>query len=308
MRSDLEEILRDHLPYINPNPRCFWGVQNGLDESNYAVLGIPYDETVTWRPGTRLGPASIRDASLCIDTYSWRTDQDLNELKIHDIGDLNIAGGDFHDTMKRIRVVFQDLVSVNKIPILLGGEHSVTLGAATTGDLKILDFDAHMDARDEYPTGRKYSHATVFRRMVETIGGKNIVQVGVRTASKEELEFARSNELTYFTVYDLHRVGTSNVIDAIREDLKGSRRIYISIDIDVLDACFAPGTTFPSPEGINLDTLFNILSGFVDRRVVGFDVVEVAPPYDHGNITSLHAARIVVELIALIHKARRLRE
>jgi len=136
------------------------------------------------------------------------------------------------------------------------------------------------------------------------IPAERIFQVGIRTNCKEELQFARDEGLNFITAYDIHRNGPAKATERIRDYLRDFSKVYLSIDIDVLDTPYTPGATYPSPEGISLSTLLDILMKVVDKRWIGFDVVEVSPPHDFGNITAINATKIILETIAFIHKAR----
>lgn len=303
--KSLKEILHDDDFYIDFHPLCFWPPQPAIEDAPFVLFGVPLDETTVSRPGSRYGPNAIRASTVNFDTYSERTDIDLENVLIHDLGDILIAYGNIPETLRRVGLILTDLLKANKIPIMLGGEHTITFGAVKALDnAAILDFDAHMDARNEYPEGMRLSHATFIRRLSETIPPERIFEVGIRTNCKEELEFARNEGLSFVTSYEIYRNGSAKTIERINDFLGKFSKVYLSIDIDVLDTPFAPGTTYPSPEGMNLSTLLDILMKTVDKKVVGFDLVEVAPPYDFGNTTATNAAKIILETIAFIHKAR----
>jgi agmatinase len=300
-----KDILHGHYFYLDFNPYCFWPPQPNISEAFFVLFGVPFDETTTSRPGSRYAPSAIRAASVNFDTYSERADVDLQEIKIYDLGNVMIASGNIHETLRRVELVIGDLLNANRVPIVLGGEHSITFGAAKAiDDVVILDFDAHMDARDEFPEGMRLSHATVMRRISDAIGPEKIFQVGIRTCCMEELKFAEDKGLGFITAYDIYKNGLPETVKKIIDWLKDFDKIYITIDIDVLDTPYAPGATFPSPEGITLGALLDILMQVVDRRVIGFDLVEVSPPYDFSNVTAVNATKIILENIAFIHKAR----
>lgn len=304
-KGSLKDILHDDDFYIDFHPQCFWPPQPAIEEAPFVLFGVPLDETTVSRPGSRYGPAAMRAATVNFDTYSERADVDLEDVKIHDLGDILIAYGNIQETLRRVGLILSDLLNAHKIPVMLGGEHTITLGAAKGfEDAAVLDFDAHMDARDEYPEGMRLSHATFMRRLSETIPPERIFQVGIRTNCKEELEFARDKGLNFVTAYDLYKNGSTKTTERILDYLGDFSKVYLTVDIDVLDTPFTPGATYPSPEGISLSTLLDIMMKVVDKRVLGFDVVEVSPPYDSGNITAVNATKIVLETIALIHKAR----
>jgi len=304
-QHNCKDILHDHDLYVDFNPHCFWPPQPEIHEAPFVLLGVPLDETTISRPGSRYAPGAIRASTINFDTYSERADVDLDKIKIHDLGDILIAYGNINETLRRVELIVRDLLEANKVPVILGGEHTVTFGVAKAVDkAAILDFDAHMDARDEFPEGMRLSHATVMRRIGELIGPERIFQVGIRTNCKEELTFAQDNDLGFISAYDIYEKGLSATVKKIQDRLKDFDKIYLSIDIDVLDTSYTPGATYPSPEGISLSSLLDILMKVVDNRVVGFDLVEVSPPYDVSNVTAVNATKIILENIAFIHKAR----
>jgi agmatinase len=283
--------------------RVFSGIYKPFDEADYVVLGVPYDGTSTYRAGSRFAPQAIREASLNIETYSLRTGLDVEDLKICDLGDLDIAEG-LMETLQRLERVLGNVISAKKLPVILGGEHSLTLGAvkAFGTDVAVLDFDAHMDLRDEYMQTR-LSHTTFMRRLAELIGSERIIEVGVRALCKADLEYANKTGLTYITAHELHHVSTEKVIQTIRDKLANFNKIYLTVDIDVLDPSVAPAVGNPEPEGISTHMLLDLLQGVCDKRFCGFDLVEVSPHYDSGE-TAAQAARIIFETLCFIEKSR----
>lgn len=295
----------NHKSYIDSAPSCFWPMLPKISEADFVLLGAPMDETTLTRPGSRCAPNAIRASLINFDSYSERAEIDLEDVKIHDLGDVFVVHCNVNQTLKRIERLVRDLIDARKIPVLIGGEHAITLGSARAlDDAAILDFDAHMDARDQYPHGLKLSHATVMRRITDEIGPNKICQVGIRTYCKQELEYAKSQGFGLITANEVNKNGLSVTVKKIRDKLEGFKKIYITIDIDALDAPYTPGATYPSPEGITPTMLLDILAEVIDKRVVGFDLVEVSPPYDVANLTVFNATKIILETIALIQKAR----
>ena len=165
-KGSVKDILRDDDFYMDFHPQCFWPPQPAIEEAPFVLFGVPLDETTVSRPGSRYGPTAMRAATVNFDTYSERADVDLEDVHIHDLGDILIAYGNIPETLRRVELIFSDLLNADKIPVMLGGEHTVTLGAMKAlKDAAILDFDAHMDARNEYPEGMRLSHATFIRRL-----------------------------------------------------------------------------------------------------------------------------------------------
>jgi len=284
--------------HISDEGRYFNGKQYEISEAEFILFGAPIDSTSTYRAGSREAPQMIRLASLNVETYSFRTEMDALDLKIHDAGDIPQTPN-INETLNRISNIVSEIISMGKNPIMIGGEHTVTYGAIKTLKTPIVIFDAHMDLRDEYPCGVKISHATVSRRVIDELGAENVFIIGVRAACKDEIEYAKSVGLKYKTSREVMESSVKDLIKSIKLNGNG---IWISIDMDVLDPSIAPGVGNPEPEGITVTKLLDILECIVmNNRVLGFDLVEVAPPYDNG-ITSIIAAKIVLELACMISK------
>lgn len=291
--------------YLNPSPLCFKGAQAPFTAAKIVVVGVPFDSTSTYRPGSRFAPSAIREASANLEGYSWRVGVEAEAIATHDMGDLNVIHGDVKATLSRIERVGAKLKEAGKTTIILGGEHTVTYGAIMgLGKPALLCFDAHLDLRDVYPDGVKLSQATVARRVVEVVGSEAVFMVGVRAACREEVEFAERRGVKRLTSWEVEELGVLEVARRIKEWCRRFDEVYVSIDLDVLDPSYAPGVANPEPEGLKPTALLNVLNLALDHRVVGLDVVEVCPPYDNG-LASIHAAKILLEAIAYLH--RRLR-
>jgi len=286
--------------FTSPHP-TFLGLQTEFERARYVILGVPFDGTSTYRSGARFAPLAIREASLNIETYSLRAELDGEDLKLHDLGDLHVSGR-VEETLNRLEGAVRDLLNAGKVPILLGGEHTITLGAmrAMKGDVALISFDAHLDLRGEY-LGRRISHTTFMRRLHEQLKPGLIVEVGTRAVCKEELRYARENDIKILTSQQIMEQGAKNTVEAIREFTSDFSRIYLSVDMDVLDPAFAPAVQNPEPDGLSIHLLLDLLCGVCDRRVVGFDLVEVTPHYDRG-VTAIQASKIILE--ALCHLER----
>lgn len=257
---------------------------------DYIVFGAPLDRTSSNRKGTRFGPDAIRRESSYLDTFSQRTGLDWDDLRLADIGD--VACGDIESCLAGIEDVIK---STDKVSFMLGGEHLITLGAlrAIKPDLVIV-YDAHLDLRDEL-FGERMSHATYLRRGYEELGYKAIV-LGARALSGEEVEFAAGNDdLSYITSPDIIR-GRTDLVKIINEAIESASRVYLSIDLDVLDPAYAPAVGNPHPEGLTTTQLMDIITGTMSSKITGFDLNEVYPHYDTGN-TATTAAYIVMETL-----------
>jgi len=277
------------------NSLKFADANSSFNDAKFVMFGVPFDSTSSFRSGSRFAPNRIREASYNFETYLMEQDVDLIDIPFHDAGNLDEYGnvdemtGAVEDAVKKI---------LPKFPILIGGEHSLTIGAVKTlKNVSVVFIDAHLDFREEY-LGIKNSHACVSRRVSEIVGIENVFSIGVRSFSREEKNDAEKLGLKYFSSFDVKEKGIENIIQNL--DLK--EKVYFSLDMDGVDPAFAPGVGNPEPFGLTpLDVVkcIKILSD----RLVGFDVAEVCPPYDNGN-TSLLGARIIRDLIGCAGKYR----
>ncbi|MFQ6094580.1 MAG: agmatinase [Candidatus Bathyarchaeia archaeon] len=293
-----------YLELFTSSSKVFSGLQKDLKEADYVVLGVPFDLTSTYRSGSRFAPSAIREASLNIETYSFRSGIDLEELKIHDAGDLHVSA-DVEEMLRRLELVTKDLFRAIKAPILIGGEHTITLGAVRGFDreIAIVIFDAHLDLRDEY-LDQRVCHATSARRLCEEAKVKKVIEVGTRAVCREELEYAKKTGVRFFTSRQVLRYSAEDVSKDVRSFLDGCEAVYLSVDMDVLDPAFAPGVQNPEPDGLTTHLLLDLLCDLCDSRVVGFDVTEVTPHYDTG-VTAIQAAKVIFEVLCSLEKNRR---
>ena len=283
----------------------FSGFSKPLDESRYVIVGVPYDHTSTYRSGSRFAPRAIRDASLNIETYSLRTGVDIEHVPLHDAGDLHIVD-DASVTIDRLSHVAKDILSAKKMPVFIGGEHTITQGPVRSlpKSVGVVSFDAHGDLRDEYGGG-KLSHATVLRRITEIVGVDGVLVCGVRALCEEEVEFIQRHNVQNMTPWGIREVGLAKTIEQIRAFTQKFEHTYLTIDIDVLDPAFAPGIANPEFNGLTPDELMSLAAAVADdRRMIGFDLVEVCPNYDTGA-TAVAAARLIFEMIANAEKSRK---
>ena len=288
--------------FVSPSPG-FMGSQQSFEEAEYAILGVPFDVTSTYRSGARFAPLAIREASLNIEGYSFRTGMDVEDLKIHDLGDLHVTG-DAELTLGRLALVTHDLFEAEKVPVLIGGEHAITLGVMRSlEDVAVVSFDAHLDLRNDY-LGLTLSHTTFMRRIKETVKPSKILEIGTRAVCKEELEYAKKSGIDYLTAHQIRKDGIEKTAEALDDLLEGYEKIYLTIDMDVLDPAFAPAVQNPEPDGLDTPTLLDLLEAVCDSRVVGLDLVEVAPHYDRG-LTAIQAAKTIFEVLCCLEKARK---
>lgn len=277
------------------NELSILGFENSYEDSNIVVFGAPFDGTVSFRPGSRFGPSAIRNESYGIETYSPYQNADLTDIKGYDAGDLPLPFGDTESALNMIKDFCCDLILDRKTPIMLGGEHLVTLPAVEAlldkfPDLCIIHLDAHTDLRDDY-LGIKLSHATVMRRIWEKVGDKRIWQFGIRSGEKYEFEWARDH--TFLTPFCLD--GIEKALEII-----GKRPVYLTIDMDVLDPSVFPGTGTPEHGGISFKELLEFIIKLRGTYIVGADLVELAPHYDASGISTAAACKLLREVALAI--------
>jgi agmatinase len=296
-----------HLELFVSQSNVFSGIQKPFEKANYVIFGVPFDATSTYRIGARFGPNAIRQASLNIETYSFRTRIDVEDLHLHDLGDLHVST-DLKKTIEMLKLVVGDIVAAGKKPVAIGGEHTITLGilkglGAKAQKTALVSFDAHLDLRKEF-LGVKLSHATFMHWINEEVKPAKIIEVGTRAVCKEELAYAKKSGIDFFTSQRIRKEGTGQITQRLREKLAPYEDIYLSIDMDVLDPAYALAVQNPEPEGIETHTLIDILCALCDNRVVGFDVMEVAPNYDQGT-SAINAAKVIFEMLCQLEKARK---
>jgi agmatinase len=284
----------------------FGGIQKPFRKAKYVVFGVPFDVTSTYRTGARFGPNTVRQASQNIETYSFRSGVDVEDLLLHDLGDLHVSTSP-RKTVDMLKLVVEDLLTVKKMPVVIGGEHTITLGVlkglgTKAGETAVVSFDAHLDTRKEYQ-GLTLSHTTFMRVINEEVKPAKIIEVGTRAVSREELAYAEQAGIGFFTSHQIRKEGAAQMVQRLKEDLASYKRLYLTVDMDILDPAFAPAVQNPEPEGIAPHILLDILCGLCDKRVVGFDVVEVAPIYDQG-VSAIAAAKVMFEVLCQLEKAR----
>jgi len=266
------------------------------EESKAVLYGMPMDWTVSFRPGSRFGPARIREVSVGLEEYSPYLDRELDDVKFFDAGDIPLPFGNAQKSLDQIEAFVKKVLANGKIPVGMGGEHLVTWGVVKAiyekyPDVAVLHFDAHTDLRTDYE-GEPLSHATPIRKIAEMIGPSNVYSFGIRSGLKEEFEWAKENGMF---------IAKFEVLEPLKEvlpTLKG-RNVYITTDIDVLDPAFAPGTGTVDCGGITSKELLAAIHEIArsEVNVIGFDLVEVAPVYDHSEMTVNTASKLLREMI-----------
>jgi agmatinase len=264
------------------------------DVKKFGFIGVPFDSTSTYKPGARFGPRAVREASYNFERYNIVLDKNL-DASIFDFGDIEVIQGNFEKTSSIIEFTVTELLDKNIVPVAVGGEHTVSAGilkALDVQDITIVHFDAHMDLRDEY-MGEKYSHATAMRRIFD-LNPKDIIQVGIRSCSEEEISFARENKITYFTPHEINR--NMEMAKNTIKNIEGP--LYVTVDIDVLDPAYVPGVGTPSPCGLNPFQLESLIYCLKDKEVIGFDLMEVSST-EIGDITSINGAKVIYDFLAV---------
>lgn len=270
------------------------------NDKRFGIIGVPFDGTTSYLPGARFGPRSVREASYNFERYNLVLDKNIN-TKNYDFGDLEVVHGNFKKTCSNLKTTISEILDMGLIPLTIGGDHSISccvLKAIDENDelnfqnITIIHFDAHMDLRNQY-MNEKYSHATVMRRIFD-MNPKEIIQIGVRSCSKEEAKFARENNLKIYTSYDVDE----DLEEIIKFLKKIEGPIYVTFDIDVLDPAFAPSVGTPSPCGLNPKQTEKLVYSLKNKKIVGFDLVEVSSN-KIGDITSINAAKIIYDVLSL---------
>ncbi len=279
--------------YMNKNPLITSPNENG--DSSTIVYGIPFDSTHSYRPGTRVGPDAIREAFNNIEIFMHEFSVDLETVNIEDLGNTKhtVVAQEMLDMVSKITT---ELIKKRKQIITLGGEHLITLGTYPNfpKETGYIVFDAHYDLRDEY-ADIKLSHAAYLRRIIEKQGADKIIHVGARSFVKEELAFKEEHKIKTISDSDI-RLGKAPKL--VKDAVSVFDKLYVSIDLDVLDPAFAPGVGNPEAIGITSRELYSMISSLNEIDVIGADIVELCPTFDNGATSSM-AARLMSALIAM---------
>ena len=260
--------------------------------STAVILGCPFDGSASFRPGARFGPSAIRRASWGIETYSPYLKRDLSQLRLHDMGDLELPLGEKGLSLTMIREAVRRILSAKKFPILLGGDHLISLPVIEEvlqlhPRLHMVHIDAHTDLRENY-LGEVLSHSTVMRKVVDRLHKGRLFQIGIRSGTKEEFDLAKKmNSIV---------LPRTNSLRAMVKRI-GKQPVYVTFDVDAMDPSLVPGVGTPEPGGLNFDGILSILKELRSLRVVGFDLVELTPDYDPTQVSSVTASVILREMI-----------
>lgn len=284
---------------LQPNIETFIGCDSEYDQARIVLYGAPFDSTTSFRPGARFGPSAMRHESFGLETYSPYQDADLTDCAVFDSGDMELCFGSAEAALQDIEARAAEILTDGKFPLLLGGEHLVTLGAVRAvvqkyPNLHMIHFDAHVDLRDDY-LGAKLSHACVLRRCHDLLGDGRIHQFCIRSGDREEFRFARTHT-------DLHPFGFDGLEACVSSLRAQGVPIYFTIDLDCLDPSAFPGTGTPEAGGVSFVQLLEAIRTVCTANVVGADVNELAPALDASGVSTATACKVLREFILALYK------
>lgn len=284
---------------MKPNVENFIGCDSDYAVAKIVLYGAPFDSTTSFRPGARFGPAAMRHESFGLETYSPYQDADLTDCAVFDSGDMELCFGSSEAALADIEARAAEILADGKLPLLLGGEHLVTLGALRAAvkkypNLHIIHFDAHADLRDDY-LGAKLSHACVIRRCHELVGDGRIHQFCIRSGEREEFAFAKEHTQMQKFTFD----GLEETVAQLKAD---GTPVYFTIDLDCLDPAVFAGTGTPEAGGVSFVQLLAALRCVCTANVIGADVNELAPMLDASGVSTATACKVLRELLLALHK------
>ena len=282
---------------LKPNVETFIGCDAAYEDASAVLFGAPFDSTTSFRPGARFGPAAMRHESFGLETYSPYQNADLTDCAIFDSGDLELCFGSAEAALTDIEARAETILADGKLPILLGGEHLVTLGsfravAKRYPDVHIIHFDAHADLRSDY-LGAELSHACVLRRCHELVGDGKIHQFCIRSGDRAEFRFAAEHT-------DLHPLTLEGLEETVEALKKANTPVYFTIDLDCLDPAVFPGTGTPEAGGITFLQLLEAIRTVAGCHIVGADINELAPMLDPTGVSTATACKVLRELLLAI--------
>ncbi len=285
---------------LERNVETFIGCNCDYEKARIVLFGAPFDSTTSFRPGARFGSAAMRHESFGLETYSPYQDKDLADYHIFDSGDLELCFGSAKQALADIEKRTVQILADSKFPLLIGGEHLVTLGAVRAvcrryPGLHIVHFDAHADLREEY-LGVGLSHACVMRRAYELLGDGRIHQFCIRSGDRAEFAFAK--EHTDMHLFDFQ--GLSELVESLK---KSQAPVYFTIDLDCLDPSIFSGTGTPEAGGVTFLQLLSALQQVCETNVVGADINELAPMLDQSGVSTATACKVLRELILALQKS-----
>ena len=282
---------------LKPFHETFFALDCPYEAAQTVLFGAPFDSTTSFRPGTRFASRVMRAESFGLETYSPYLDLDLADCPVFDSGDLELPFGNTDRALLQIEARAEEILRDGKRPIMIGGEHLVTLGAVRAAvrrypELHVIHFDAHTDLREDY-LGETLSHATVMRRVWELTGDGRLHQFGIRSGEREEFQWAKAHT-------DLHRFSFEGLEQAAAR-MKG-KPVYLSIDLDILDPSVFPGTGTPEAGGVSFLQLLQAISAVAHLNIVACDINELAPVYDQSGASTATALKVLRELLLSVTK------
>ena len=283
---------------LYPNIETFIGCESSYEEADVVLYGAPFDSTTSYRPGARFGPSAIRHESYGLETFSPYQEADLCDCRVFDSGDLELCFGSSEAALADIEARADQILADGKFPLLLGGEHLVTLAAVRAvlkvhPDLHIIHFDAHADLRDDY-LGAKLSHACVLRRCHDLVGDGRIHQFCIRSGDRSEFEFAKQHT-------DMHRFDFSGLKELAEKLAREKTPVYFTIDLDCLDPSIFPGTGTPEAGGVSFSELLEAIRTTSRMNIAGADINELAPMLDASGASTAVACKVLRELILALN-------
>ena len=283
---------------ISPNIETVLGCDSSYRAADIVLYGAPFDSTTSYRPGARFGPAAMRHESYGLETYSPYQDKDLTDIKVFDSGDMELCFGSSESALKDIEARAETILQDGKFPLLLGGEHLVTLGAVRAAARKypamhIIHFDAHAGLRQDY-LGAELSHACVLRRCHDILGDGRIHQFCIRSGDREEFTFAKTHT-------EMHKFDFSGLEALAAELCRTQVPVYLTIDLDCLDPSCFPGTGTPEAGGVTFRQLLNAILTVSKTNIIGADVNELAPMLDASGVSTAMACKVLRELLLALN-------
>ena len=283
---------------LHQNIETFIGCESNYTDADIVLYGAPFDSTTSYRPGARFGPAAMRHESYGLETYSPYQDKDLTDIKVFDSGDMELCFGSSESALKDIEARAETILQDGKFPLLLGGEHLVTLGAVRAAARKypamhIIHFDAHADLRQDY-LGAELSHACVLRRCHDILGDGRIHQFCIRSGDREEFTFAKTHT-------EMHKFDFSGLEALTAELCRTQVPVYLTIDLDCLDPSCFPGTGTPEAGGVTFMQLLNAILTVSKTNIIGADVNELAPMLDASGVSTAMACKVLRELLLALN-------
>lgn len=284
---------------MNKNVETFIGCDSEYEDAKIVLFGAPFDSTTSFRPGARFGSSAIRHESFGLETYSPYQDKDLTDYAVFDSGDLELCFGSSKAALSAIEDRTMAILNDQKLPLMVGGEHLVTLGAVRAvlkkyPKLHIIHFDAHADLRDDY-LGADLSHGCVIRRCHDLVGDGRIHQFCIRSGEKAEFEFAKNHT-------DIHPFQFDGLSELVNQLKISGVPVYFTIDLDCLDSSVFPGTGTPEAGGVTFMQLLSAILEVCQTNVVGADINELAPMLDHSGVSTATACKVLRELLLALSK------